>query len=634
MKYKKYLLIFMIIILMFPIIAEANDIEEDYEKIKEIGELIGYYDGLMYDNVPSLNDVIEKYETYFSYKDDKYRDYFIQGYYEGFKKSYEQRISNSIVDEIEPVEYADILGLILGELYGNRDYYNGKKYDPNSSIPTDKTIIYKYNLNNLSYGDRLTFLTTFKEQFELGYREGYMKGNFEHIENSYENGIVDGEYFGNILGQAHGVKDYFRGLTRNYRRNMPTDKEIDSTYSLDKINPEYKEGFIEGFKRSYKNSYDNSYIDIKTKENITDYEEGYKTGKESGIAQGKAYATMDFYNELENDWKKHYVYSTDIIREYKLFLQSSSYRNCFISGFIEGLYEGYTDQYEELFNEFSINKVITQVIPISGGEVKSVDEILSLKVEKGTYYNPISVKIETLSHNLDMEGLIKASEVYRISISNKSKEFNENPLELKFEYYGGYNGGIYKFVNDNWLYIPSKVEGEYIKGLVSPNSIDEDGSIYGVFVDKNYKILVDIRNHWAKDEIITYQRRGIINGYSDGTFRPDNYINYGEFLLILGRVYNWNDSDIYSFQDVMEYALENGYIEDIMDKNINSPITYREVESIMRKVFNSNTFNWYNVAAKMLYDKQYKCSSYYSKDNYLTRAEAVYMLYILNEWRY
>ena len=54
----------------------------------------------------------------------------------------------------------------------------------------------------------------------------------------------------------------------------------------------------------------------------------------------------------------------------------------------------------------------------------------------------------------------------------------------------------------------------------------------------------------------------------------------------------------------------------------------------MSRVLKDDNFRWYNTSAKMLYDKQVKSMSYNNMDNKITRAEVVYMLYILNEWRY
>jgi hypothetical protein len=47
----------------------------------------------------------------------------------------------------------------------------------------------------------------------------------------------------------------------------------------------------------------------------------------------------------------------------------------------------------------------------------------------------------------------------------------------------------------------------------------------------------DIENHWAKDCLLAVAERRIINGYPDGTFRPDDRLTRAEFAVILPIVF-------------------------------------------------------------------------------------------------
>lgn len=48
-------------------------------------------------------------------------------------------------------------------------------------------------------------------------------------------------------------------------------------------------------------------------------------------------------------------------------------------------------------------------------------------------------------------------------------------------------------------------------------------------------VFSDIKDDfWAKDTIYMMVDEGIINGYTDGTFRPDNYVNRAEFAKLVG----------------------------------------------------------------------------------------------------
>ncbi len=126
-------------------------------------------------------------------------------------------------------------------------------------------------------------------------------------------------------------------------------------------------------------------------------------------------------------------------------------------------------------------------------------------------------------------------------------------------------------------------------------------------------------------------------------------ITRSEFLTLLSRVYNWNTTDDIKYIEIFKdfqsfgnnakninYAISQGYIKGYEDNTFkpDSPISYKEVEIIMSRVLKDDNFRWYNTSAKMLYDKQVKSMSYNNMDNKITRAEVVYMLYILNEWRY
>ncbi len=54
----------------------------------------------------------------------------------------------------------------------------------------------------------------------------------------------------------------------------------------------------------------------------------------------------------------------------------------------------------------------------------------------------------------------------------------------------------------------------------------------------------DIEGHWAKEYVEKLVDFGIINGYEDGTFRPQGKIKKGEFLkLLMTASYPENDWD-------------------------------------------------------------------------------------------
>ena len=90
-------------------------------------------------------------------------------------------------------------------------------------------------------------------------------------------------------------------------------------------------------------------------------------------------------------------------------------------------------------------------------------------------------------------------------------------------------------------------------GTFAPNAPitrAEFAAIAARFDDKNTDTsskFTDIASHWAKNEIGIAANKGWINGYPDGTFRPNQYITRAEAMTLVNRVLNVlpeNSSDL------------------------------------------------------------------------------------------
>lgn len=53
------------------------------------------------------------------------------------------------------------------------------------------------------------------------------------------------------------------------------------------------------------------------------------------------------------------------------------------------------------------------------------------------------------------------------------------------------------------------------------------------FASISYAGFSDVENHWAKEKIENFLESGFVNGYGDGTFRPDEDITRAEFCKII-----------------------------------------------------------------------------------------------------
>ena len=69
--------------------------------------------------------------------------------------------------------------------------------------------------------------------------------------------------------------------------------------------------------------------------------------------------------------------------------------------------------------------------------------------------------------------------------------------------------------------------------------------------------------HWAKKEIDYFAQNGIINGYSDGSFRPNNKVTREEFCKMLSLSLNISsqDTDTVIFSDVPNDRWSYPYIQ-------------------------------------------------------------------------
>ncbi len=108
--------------------------------------------------------------------------------------------------------------------------------------------------------------------------------------------------------------------------------------------------------------------------------------------------------------------------------------------------------------------------------------------------------------------------------------------------------------------------------------------------------IVDIEDHWAQEQINSWTAKGLIQGYPDGTFKPDQGINRAEFFTLVNRSLGLQKRASLTFTDVIgnewfveqiEKAVVEGYVEGYPDGTIKpyQSITRQEVAVIMSRLF-------------------------------------------------
>lgn len=105
----------------------------------------------------------------------------------------------------------------------------------------------------------------------------------------------------------------------------------------------------------------------------------------------------------------------------------------------------------------------------------------------------------------------------------------------------------------------------------------------------------DIKGHWAEAKIQAWNDEGLIKGYSDGSFKPNNYITRAEFMNVVNHAFGYTRQAAISFKDVSEgswyyeavsIASEAGYINGYTDHTVKpeDPITRQEVAIMITKI--------------------------------------------------
>ncbi len=160
----------------------------------------------------------------------------------------------------------------------------------------------------------------------------------------------------------------------------------------------------------------------------------------------------------------------------------------------------------------------------------------------------------------------------------------------------------------------------------------------------------DIRGHWASSYITNGASHGYINGYEDGTFRPDNPVTRAEFTKMINNSLGLQAADDISFYDVssgnwyfteVRRGVGAGYISGYEDQSFraNNLISRQEAAVILSRIVTQpdadksltgltdyrNIATWAQPGAKMVYSKGYMAGDDFHNFNpqqSLTRGEA------------
>ncbi len=105
----------------------------------------------------------------------------------------------------------------------------------------------------------------------------------------------------------------------------------------------------------------------------------------------------------------------------------------------------------------------------------------------------------------------------------------------------------------------------------------------------------EIKGHWAEKQIIDWQAKNLIAGYSDGTFKPDHNMTRAEFITLVNKAFGFTKKSQVNFVDVhasdwfaeeVAKAKAVGYISGYADGTMkpNNMIERQEVAAVLCRI--------------------------------------------------
>jgi len=134
------------------------------------------------------------------------------------------------------------------------------------------------------------------------------------------------------------------------------------------------------------------------------------------------------------------------------------------------------------------------------------------------------------------------------------------------------NAGVLNGYEDN-TYRPNEyiTRAELVKIAVS---------FYGTVAGQSTQFS-DVSEHWAEDFIVAAEALGFVNGYEDGSFRPDQYISRAEAMKIINRTLQRNPDKDHLLQNMIKWSdnmdTSKWYYADVQEAT-NSHIYYWDAQ--------------------------------------------------------
>ncbi len=463
--------------------------------------------------------------------------------------------------------------------------------------------------------------------------------------SDYDQGRDHGFIAGDYIGEIYGKDDFSNGKNNDWLKALPSNTAITDMFNLSRETSSYRSSFIAGFRLGFEEGYKNGFRWESNMELIVEPDNtGVIDGLIIGEITGQRAGVSDFNDGKTSDWKRELPSDSIIINDFNLNREVASYRG----SFIEGFKKGFKTHYVIGFREANLNEIAEKLyeveeyinISMDGGEAESWDGLMTVRFEEGTLYkeNPIKVTRKVMAASGYSSNLLSATEHYTVVLKNRYI-FPQKPFTLSFQYFGLKSAGIYQYVNNKWTYLTSDFKDNSIYTVIDAPYYR--GGEYAVFIKRDLKEIVDIEYHWAGKELSYFNHLGYLNTNEQKEYKPDSIMLRGEFINMLDKVYHWsNDSKknlsifkdysiLGEYEESFSKAFGKGYISGYSDYTLRAhmPLTYQEVEAIMRKLLANSGFKWSDFSIRLQEDKGIVSSGARNTNNYISKAEAIYLLY-------
>jgi len=178
-------------------------------------------------------------------------------------------------------------------------------------------------------------------------------------------------------------------------------------------------------------------------------------------------------------------------------------------------------------------------VPKGQAGTVSLGEEVTVDIPQGASEEAIRITIEKLGAAPAASGLLKRlSDVFEIvkSVGGNFKRPVTITFKLGKQPEAGQAAAIYYYDEKTreWVKIASSVSGNTISATV------DHFTKFAVFSAAEPAAFSDIAGHWGAAAIAKAVERGITNGYTDGTFRPNARVTRAEFAAMLARALKLN----------------------------------------------------------------------------------------------